>query len=65
MTIAEAREKCKSLAAKVPRDALLLSVLVVASSLSFLFGYFAGRDAGEGVAAAAAGYSPAAKCSDL
>ena len=46
MTIAEAREKCKSLVAKVPRDALILAVLVLASSLSFGLGYLAGLDAG-------------------
>lgn len=46
MTIAEAREKCKILVAKVPRDALILAILVLASSLSFGLGYLAGLDAG-------------------
>jgi len=41
MTIAEARDKCKSLAAKVPRDALILGILILASSLSFGLGYLA------------------------
>jgi len=59
MTIAEAREKCKSLAGKVPKDAIILSILVLASSISFMLGYLAGLDAG------AAGYSPAANCSGL
>ena len=45
MTIAEARDKCKSLVAKVPRDVLILSILVLASFLSFGLGYFAGLDA--------------------
>lgn len=45
MTIAEAREKCKTLVVKVPRDALILSILVLASSLSFGLGYLAGLDA--------------------
>lgn len=46
VTIAEAREKCKILVAKVPRDALILAILVLASSLSFGLGYLAGLDAG-------------------
>ena len=46
MTIAEAREKCKGALAKVPRDALILSILVCASSASFALGYLAGRDVG-------------------
>jgi hypothetical protein len=45
MTIAEARDKCKNLIAKVPRDALILAILIVASSLSFGLGYLAGLDA--------------------
>lgn len=48
ITIAEAREKCKSLIARVPRDVLILSIIVLASSLSFGLGYFAGLDAGQG-----------------
>ena len=46
MTISEVRDKCKSLIAKVPRDALILGILVLASSLSFGLGYLAGLDAG-------------------
>jgi len=46
MTIAEARDKCKSLTAKVPRDALILTILILTSFLSFGFGYLAGLDAG-------------------
>ena len=45
MTISEAREKCKNLIAKVPRDTLILAILVLASSLSFGLGYLAGLDA--------------------
>ena len=45
MTIAEAREKCKALASKVPRDALLVAVLVLASSASFGLGVLTGREA--------------------
>jgi len=47
MTIADLREKCKSLVATVPRDALILGILVLASSLSFGFGYLAGLDVGQ------------------
>ncbi len=45
MTIAEAREKCKSLVAKVPRDVLILAILVLVALLSFGLGYLAGLDA--------------------
>ena len=45
MTIAETREKCKNLVSKIPRDALILAILVLASSLSFGLGYLAGLDA--------------------
>jgi hypothetical protein len=48
MTIAETREKCKSLIARVPRDVLILGVLLLASTLSFGLGYLAGLDAGQG-----------------
>ena len=44
MTIAEAREKCKNLVAKAPKDSLILGILVLASSLSFGLGYLAGLD---------------------
>ncbi len=46
MTITEAREKCKAFAAKAPRDALVLAVLLLASMFSFGLGYLAGLDAG-------------------
>ena len=49
MTIAEARDKCKSLIAKVPRDVLILAILILASSLSFGLGYLAGLDAEESI----------------
>lgn len=45
MTIAEVREKCKSLAGRIPRDVLLLGIVALASSLSFGLGYSAGLDA--------------------
>lgn len=48
MTIPEAREKCKSLLALLPRDALVVAVVVLASSASFGLGFLAGRDAGQG-----------------
>ncbi|MFI5260339.1 MAG: hypothetical protein ACHQU0_00910 [Candidatus Paceibacteria bacterium] len=47
MTIAETREKCKSLVGKVPRDVLIISILLLASAASFGLGYLAGRDAGQ------------------
>lgn len=48
MTIAEVREKCKSLVTKAPRDTLILGILVLASSASFGLGLLAGLDAGQG-----------------
>ena len=48
MTIAEVREKCKGAIAKVPRDIFIITVLVLASSASFVLGYFTGLDAGQG-----------------
>ena|SRR3989344_6930401 len=45
MSIAELREKSKSLLARVPRDVLILFVLVLAALLCFGFGYRAGLDA--------------------
>ena len=47
MTIAETREKCKSLIASVPRDLLSIAVLVLASSLSFGLGYLTGSDSAQ------------------
>lgn len=48
MTIAEAREKCKSFLARIPRDVLILGVLLLASSASFALGLLAGLDVGQG-----------------
>ena len=48
MTIAEAREKCKSFAASIPRDTFILGVLIFASTLSFGLGYLTGVDVGQG-----------------
>ena len=48
MTIANVREKCKAWAAKIPRDALVLSVLLLASLASFGLGYLAGQESGQG-----------------
>ncbi len=50
MTIAEARDKCKSLLTPVPRDMLIIATLILASSASFGLGYVAGLDAGQGSA---------------
>ncbi|MEK7179405.1 MAG: hypothetical protein AAB689_00055 [Patescibacteria group bacterium] len=46
MTITEAREKCKSVVATIPRDVLILTILILASSLSFGLGYVTGLDVG-------------------
>lgn len=62
MTIAEARGKCKSLVAKVPRDMLIIGILVLASLASFGLGYLAGKDVRLGSAGAlepSAGQAPA------
>ncbi|MFZ3044134.1 MAG: hypothetical protein WA058_03480 [Minisyncoccia bacterium] len=56
MTIAEARGKCKSFLARVPRDVLILGVLLLSSGLSFALGYLAGLDA-EPAGAVTAGIS--------
>lgn len=48
MTIAETREKCKAILARVPRDVLVLGVLLLASSISFTLGLLAGLEAGQG-----------------
>lgn len=42
ITIAEVRKKCKSLVAKIPRDILVLGVLILTSFASFGLGYLAG-----------------------
>ena len=44
MNIAEVRGKCKSALARIPRDMLVIAILVVSSSLSFGLGYLAGQD---------------------
>lgn len=41
MTLSEAREKCKTLVAKIPKDALIIAILILASSASFGLGYLA------------------------
>lgn len=45
MTIAEARQKCKTWIEWVPRDVLVVGILVLSASASFGLGYQAGRDA--------------------
>jgi hypothetical protein len=52
MSIAGVKEKCKALAAAIPRDVLVVATLIFASSVSFGLGYLTGRDpaAGEGSA---------------
>lgn len=45
MTIAEVRQICKNRLASVPRDALILGILVLVALFSFGFGYLAGLDA--------------------
>ncbi|MDO8407819.1 MAG: hypothetical protein Q7S95_01100 [bacterium] len=44
MTIAGAREKCKTWIGKVPRDVLIVGVLLLSVSASFGLGFLAGRD---------------------
>lgn len=63
MNIAETREKCKTLVAKVPRDIFIVVILVLASSFSFGLGYLAGLDAGQGSDAAIEGISPPSSAS--
>lgn len=48
MTIAEARGKCKSVLERVPRDVLIIAVLVLTALASFGLGYLAGLDAEKG-----------------
>src|SRR6185295_18364605 len=48
MTIAELSDKCKAFLDQVPRDVLIVAVLLLASTLSFGLGYLAGQDAGQG-----------------
>lgn len=42
------REKCKMALAQIPRDILVISILVLASVASFYLGFLAGRDSGKG-----------------
>lgn len=62
MTIAELRGKCKILLDRIPRDALVLGVILSASSASFGLGYLAGENAsGQGsVSIEVTGPAPAA-----
>ncbi len=48
MTIADIREKSKAWLQALPRDVLVLCVLLAASGLSFILGYLSGKDAGQG-----------------
>ena len=48
MTIAEAREKCKTTLSLIPRDVLIIVIIFLASSASFGLGMLAGIDAGQG-----------------
>jgi len=57
MNIAETREKCKAFIGRVPRDILIIAILILASSASFGLGYLAGLDAGQGDEAADQGLS--------
>lgn len=45
MTIAEAREKCKSALTALPRDVRMIGILVLVAFVSFILGYLAGLDA--------------------
>lgn len=48
MTIAETSEKCKAVLARIPRDVLVLGVLLLVSSLSFALGLLTGLEIGQG-----------------
>ncbi len=48
MTIAEMRERGKKALTGVPKDALVVGILLLSSSASFGLGLLAGRDSGEG-----------------
>jgi len=45
VTIADTRLKCKTIVASVPRDVLIICILIVACLASFVLGYLAGKDA--------------------
>ena len=57
MTIAEVREKCKNILARMPRDVLVFSLILTAAGLGFGSGFLAGKETGQGSAGAV---SPAA-----
>ena len=46
MNIADIGEKCKMTLAAIPRDVLIVAVIVLASIASFGLGFLAGRDEG-------------------
>ncbi|HVW82707.1 MAG TPA: hypothetical protein VHC68_02060 [Candidatus Paceibacterota bacterium] len=48
MTIAEARTSCKAVLAKLPRDVLVVALILAASLCSFGLGVLAGREGGAG-----------------
>lgn len=48
MTIADLREKCKTALRAIPRDVLILGTLVGVALLSFVLGFNAGIEAGQG-----------------
>jgi len=47
MNIADVREKCKTAVVSVPRDVLIIGILIGTCLASFGLGYFAGKDAGQ------------------
>ncbi|MDE2021896.1 MAG: hypothetical protein KGI71_03215 [Patescibacteria group bacterium] len=56
MTIADTRDICKAFLARIPKDMLLVAILVLTSLFSFGLGYLAGLDAaGKGSPALTAG----------
>lgn len=48
MSITETLEKCKNAVPTIPRDILIMLILIVSSGASFALGYLAGRDEGQG-----------------
>ncbi|MDD2657350.1 MAG: hypothetical protein PHD04_01660 [Candidatus Pacebacteria bacterium] len=58
MTIADVREKCKGLLARIPRDVLIIAILLLTSSASFALGYQAGREERQGSGTAPSVLSP-------
>jgi len=58
MTIADAWHKGKAQLGRIPRDALILAVLLLACAASFGLGYRAGLDAGQGSAVAVSASEP-------